>query len=133
MKIVALSPCQMPQLAGELSHTPKGCGFDSWLGHIPRLWVWSPVREHIGGKGATNRSMFLILSFSLSLHPSSLLTYLWVRIKKKRKKHRRKIVALKLKSAMLLALDPGFGQGSNDLWWAFHRISVDEMPYKMTY
>ena len=46
-----------------------GCGFNSWSGHIPRLWVQSPVRAYMG----SNRSMFLScirISVSLSL-PSS--------------------------------------------------------------
>ena len=32
----------MAQLVGALSS--KGCGFDSWSGHIPRLQVGSPVK-----------------------------------------------------------------------------------------
>ena len=31
---------------GALSHIPKGCGFDSGPGHIPRFWIRSPVRAH---------------------------------------------------------------------------------------
>ena len=31
------------QLVGVSSHTPKGCGFDSQSGHIPRLQVQSQV------------------------------------------------------------------------------------------
>ena len=34
----------MDQLVGELSSKLKGCRFDSWSGHMTRLWVWSPVR-----------------------------------------------------------------------------------------
>lgn len=47
------------QPIGVLSHTLKGFGFDSWSGHILRLWVSSPVRAHMGG----NKSMFLTLIF----------------------------------------------------------------------
>lgn len=36
------------QLVGALSCILKGCGFDSWLGHRPRLWVLFLVRAHIG-------------------------------------------------------------------------------------
>ena len=32
-----LSPGQVIQLVGELFPTTKGCGFDLWSGHIPRL------------------------------------------------------------------------------------------------
>ena len=54
------------QLIRASSHTPKDWGFDSWLGHIPRLWVQSPVGMCRRG----TRSMFLShidVSFSLSL------------------------------------------------------------------
>ena len=37
----------------------KGCGFDFWLGHIPRLRLQSLVGVHTGG----DRSMFLTLMF----------------------------------------------------------------------
>ena len=43
------------QLVGASSHRPKGHGFDSQSGHIPRLWVLSPVPACARG----NRSMFL--------------------------------------------------------------------------
>ena len=59
----------MAQLVGSLSYTPKACQLDSLSGHIPRLWVRFPVREHMGG----NRTMFLShtdVSLSLSLSPS---------------------------------------------------------------
>ena len=38
----------LAQLVGGSSHIPKGCGFDSWLGYIPRLWVWSLAGPHTG-------------------------------------------------------------------------------------
>ena len=31
----------VPQLVGGSSCKPKGCRFNPWLGHIPRLWVRS--------------------------------------------------------------------------------------------
>ena len=31
------------QLVGESSHRPKGCRLDSQSGHIPKMWVPSPV------------------------------------------------------------------------------------------
>ena len=57
------SPGQVAQLVGALSHTPKVCGFSSRSGHIPRLWVQSPVRAYRRG----SQSTFLSYSFSLSL------------------------------------------------------------------
>ena len=61
---VQLSPGQLAQLFGAMSHPPKGCGFDSQLGHIPRLQIWSLVCVYMGG----NQLMFL--SLSLSFFPS---------------------------------------------------------------
>ena len=58
----------MVQLVGASPHTPKGCGFDSQSGHIPRLWVLPPVRVHMEG----NRPMFLShinVDLFLSLKP----------------------------------------------------------------
>ena len=55
----------MAQVVGALSHRPKGHKFNSQSGHMPRLWVQSPVRAHITG----NQSMFLSLSL-LSPFPS---------------------------------------------------------------
>ena len=63
LKITMYSPGWVVKLVGALSCTPKGCGFDSWSGHIPRLQVWSPVRVCTGG----NQSMFLSLPPFLSL------------------------------------------------------------------
>ena len=48
-------PGQVTQLVKASSCTPKGCGFYSWSGHIPRLWVPSLVRAHMGG----NQFIFL--------------------------------------------------------------------------
>ena len=47
-------------MVGTSSHTPKGYGFDSQLGHIPRLLVPSPVGECWE---ATNRYFSLTLMF----------------------------------------------------------------------
>ena len=63
---------QVVQLVGASPHTPKGCRFNSWSGHIPRLRVQSPVRAHTGD----NQSMFLShinVSLSLSLSHAHLL------------------------------------------------------------
>ena len=49
------------QLVGASSHRPKGHGFDSQSGYMPRLWVWSLVGAHMAG----NQSKFLSLSLSL--------------------------------------------------------------------
>ena len=49
-------------MVGALSCIPKGWGFNSWSGHMPGLWVWSPVRTHMNG----NQSMFLSLPSSFS-------------------------------------------------------------------
>ena len=43
------------QLVGPSSPTPKGWGFDSQSGHVPRLKVPSPVGVNTG----SNQSMFL--------------------------------------------------------------------------
>ena len=43
------------QLVGALPHKLQGGRFDSWSGHMPRLWVWSRVL----GAVKDNRSMFL--------------------------------------------------------------------------
>ena len=43
------------QLCGVLLPKPKDRGFDSWSRHMPRLWVWSPVRV----RARSNRSIFL--------------------------------------------------------------------------
>ena len=68
----------MAHLAGASSHKPKGHGFDSRSGHIPRLRVWSLVGVHTRGhqtgwlRQATNEcfsltSTFLSLSFPFLL------------------------------------------------------------------
>ena len=54
------------QLVGTFSHKSKGCRFDSWSGHMPRLQVWSPVGVSTRG----NWSMFLsCIDVSLLLSP----------------------------------------------------------------
>ena len=58
-----LRPGQMIQLVEVSSRAPKDCSLDSQSGHIPRLWIQSLVRAHMGG----NRSMFLSLPLPLSL------------------------------------------------------------------
>ena len=55
------------QLVGASSCKPRGHGFDSWSGHMPRLWVQSLV----GACKRDNQSVFLMSMF-LSLSPSSL-------------------------------------------------------------
>ena len=62
-------PGRVPQLVRASSYTPKGCTFDSWSGHIPRLRVWSQVGVHTG----SNWSMFfshIDVYLSLSLKNS---------------------------------------------------------------
>ena len=56
-------PGWVAALAGALSHTPKGCGFDSQSGHMPRLWVRSLVGACTGGTH-TDVSLYLLLSLS---------------------------------------------------------------------
>ena len=41
-----VSPGMVAKLVGMSSHKPKGCRFNSWSGHMPRLWVWSLVGAH---------------------------------------------------------------------------------------
>ena len=56
------------QLVGESSHTPKGYGFDSQSGHIPRLWVQSPDKAHSGSSQLmfpSHINVSLCLFFSL--------------------------------------------------------------------
>ena len=55
LKIKIYSPGWVAQLVGALSHIPKGYRLNPHSGHIPRLWVQSPVGTHIGG----NPQMFL--------------------------------------------------------------------------
>ena len=57
-------------LVGALSHGTKGHGFDSWSGHMPRLWVSSPVGAHTRGNGLmflSHIDVFLPPSLTLSL------------------------------------------------------------------
>ena len=42
MHSILSTPGQGAQLVTVMSHSPKGCGFDSWAGHKRRLWVRSP-------------------------------------------------------------------------------------------
>ena len=49
IKTSLLALASVAQLVGALSCEPKGCSFNSWLGHIPRLQVQSLVRVHVGG------------------------------------------------------------------------------------
>ena len=52
------------RLVGASSRRLKGCWFNSWPGHMPRLQVWSLVEIHTKG----NQSMFLLhIDISLSL------------------------------------------------------------------
>ena len=54
-KDTALHPGQVPQLAGVLSWTPKGCRFDPWSGHVWKATDWcfslSKINKHILGWG----------------------------------------------------------------------------------
>ena len=65
---------RVAQLFRVLSHPPKGCRFDSWPGHIPKLCVQCLVRVHREG----NWSMFLShMDDSLSSpHPSEINKYI---------------------------------------------------------
>lgn len=49
LKPVVSSPGWVAPLVGASSHTPKSCGFDFWLGRMPRLWIQFPGRAHMGG------------------------------------------------------------------------------------
>lgn len=44
----ALTMASEAQLVGESYRASKGCRFDSWSGHVPRLWVRSLVGAHMG-------------------------------------------------------------------------------------
>ena len=44
--VTSLALAGIAQLVGTSSCKPKGCGFDSQSGHMPRLWVWSLVGWH---------------------------------------------------------------------------------------
>ena len=68
-----MAPASVTQLVGASSHTPKCWRFDSWSGHMPRLWVWFPVGTCMGD----DRYMFLshidvCLLFFLSLSLSEI-------------------------------------------------------------
>ena len=60
-KKTVLSPDCCGSMGWASSRKTKGCRFNSWSGHTPRLWAQSPVRACVRG----NQSMFLSLSFSL--------------------------------------------------------------------
>ena len=83
---IPTSPGLVFQLVGMSSSTLKVYRFHSQSGHIPRLWVQSPVRVLVGG----NQSMFLShinasLSLSLSLSLPSI-NIAFVRIKKEQER-----------------------------------------------
>ena len=59
----ALAQCRRVRTS---SHTPRGCGLDS--GHIPTLWVPSPVEARAGGISLMVFS-HIGVSLSLSLSP----------------------------------------------------------------
>ena len=86
---------QVAQFIGVLDCALKGCGFNSWSRHIPKLPVQLLVRVRTGG----SPSMFLsYINVSLSLsspHPLFLesIIYPQVRIKKKGKSSLTFIVA----------------------------------------
>ena len=60
------------QLVGVSSPKLKGHGFDTWSGHMPRLWVLAQVRVCTRGNGTMFLSCVVVslLSFSL-LSPCS--------------------------------------------------------------
>ena len=66
LNLVTVALASVAQLVGALSYTPKGWGFGFWSGHIPRLWVQSPLRSEWE---ATNQCFSLTLVF-LTLYPS---------------------------------------------------------------
>ena len=75
IKKMCKSPGWVAQLLRESSQSPKGCGFNSPPGRIPRLCVRSPVRACTGGY----QSMFLShinvsVCLSLPLSPPSSLS-----------------------------------------------------------
>ena len=60
---VSLCPCWWGLVGWSIIPYTKRLGVDSWSGHIPRLWVQSPV----GAPMAGNHLMFLShVSYSLS-------------------------------------------------------------------
>ena len=66
LKTLSWALASVVELVGELSHEPKGYGFNSQPGHMPGLQVQSPVWVYVRG----NWSMFLTLMFlSHSLPP----------------------------------------------------------------
>ena len=79
---LANSPSQVAQLVGVLSHRPKVLKFDSWSGHIPKLWVQS-----IPGWSTYERQPINVcLSLPLPTLPFSLKATKkcpWMRIKRK--------------------------------------------------
>ena len=64
-KNVSGSLTDVAQLVGASSHKLKGREFDSPSGHVPKLWVQSPVGAHMGD----NKFMFLS-DIDVSLPPS---------------------------------------------------------------
>ena len=63
---VGRHPCQVARLVGASSRTPRGRGFDSQSGCIPRLWVQSLVRAHM----VDNQLVFFFhIDISLFLSP----------------------------------------------------------------
>ena len=47
-KTLQLSPGHVAQLVGALSHTPEGCRFNPWSGHVSRFHV-QPLIGMCGG------------------------------------------------------------------------------------
>ena len=67
LKYLKSRPGMVFQVVGASSHTPRGCRFDFWSGHLPRLQVQFVVGVCMGDNG------FMFLSLSSPLPSSSLL------------------------------------------------------------
>ena len=86
------------QLVGASLCEPKGYGFDSWSGHMPRLWVQSPVGVHAKGSWSVLLS-HINVSLPLCLSPPSPLSKIskhvlgW-RFKKKKRMRKKRLTLL---------------------------------------
>ena len=74
------------QLIGASFSTPKGCRFNSLSGHMPRLWVQSPVGVSMGGNQLISLSLSLSLTHTHThTHTPSSLSKINKHTKRKRK------------------------------------------------